>query len=101
MSTNASTAVGGAVAAQAIMIADAIKASGTIVQVEPQELLMVLELNHEPLVVRSSTKFFGVKYQYLTSYRGLAFYAKTKTQLTLPAHCQIIESKKIWVPSGH
>ena len=89
-------AAGAAAAAQ--MIAEATKASGVIVRVEPATLLGIVELNAEPLVVHARGGFFSSAHQYLTSYRGLAFFAKSKIELPLPAHCQLIEAKKIWIP---
>lgn len=87
----------GAIAAAATIV-QAIKASGVIVSVEPRDLLFLVELNNEPIAVHATTGLFTTKHQYLTSYRGLAFYTKSEVQLTLPGHCQLIEAKKIWVP---
>jgi hypothetical protein len=61
-------------AAAAAAIAQATKASGVIVRVEPDEFMKILELNDEPLVVHATGGFFKLSYQYLTSYRGLAFF---------------------------
>ena len=85
-------------ASAAAMIAHAIKASGAIVSVEPMDFLTLIERQSEPLVIKSSGGIFGPKYQYLTSYKGLAFHAKSKTHLDVPPHCEVIEARKIWIP---
>jgi len=78
-------------------IANAIKASGAIVRVEPQEFLNILSKVKEPLVVYSRAGFL-TQHKYLTSYKGLIFFAKSKEQLLIPASVEIVNAKKIWVP---
>jgi len=84
--------------AAAAAIARATRASGVIVRVEPADFMRFVNENAEPIVVHAQGGFFSVKHLYLTSYRGLAFITKTTSPLSLPAHCQIVESQKIWVP---
>lgn len=84
--------------AAAAVIAEATKASGVIVRVEPRDFLSILDLNDEPLVVHATGGFWQTNHQYLTAYRGLAFFAKTPQMLELPAHCQVVEAQKIWIP---
>jgi hypothetical protein len=85
-------------AAAAAAIAQATKASGVIVRIGPDDFLNILDQNDEPLVVHATGGFFSVKHQYLTSYRGLAFFAKSAATIPLPAHCQVVEAQKIWIP---
>lgn len=80
------------------MIAQAIKASGVIVSVEPREFKQIVARNPEPLVVASEGGFFSRSYQYLTGYRGLAFFCKSPTPIDLPNGCEVVRSKKIWIP---
>jgi hypothetical protein len=87
---------GGAAAAAAI--AQATKASGVIVRMAPIDFLSILERHAEPLVVRATGGFFTTRYEYLTSYRGLAFFTSNAAPLVLPSHCEVIEAKKIWIP---
>ncbi len=94
---SAGASAGAAAAAAAII--QATKASGVIVRVEPEWFIAIVDLNEEPLVVHAVGRiFFSTTHQYLTSYRGLAFYTKSKTELSLPAHCQVVEAQKIWMP---
>ncbi len=88
----------GAAGAAAAAIAQAIKASGAIVRVEPNDFLELLYRNEQPLVVRATGGFFSSNYQYLTSYKGLAFFTKSATPIELPPDSEIVESKKIWIP---
>jgi hypothetical protein len=79
-------------------IAEAIKASGAIVQLEPIDFARILVRTHEPLVVHATYGIFSTKHHYLTAYKGLFFYTKTPTPFPLPTNAELIESKKIWVP---
>ena len=51
-----------------------------------------------PLVVHAVGGFFTTSYQYLTSYKGLAFFAKSSAPLTLPSGTELVQAKKIWIP---
>ena len=93
---SAGTAASGAAAAHAA-IAQAIKASGAIVRIEPQEFLALLTRTDSPLVVYSPKKFLS-PHKYLTSYKGLTFFTKTKRWLELDPACEVITANTIWVP---
>jgi len=79
-------------------IVRAIRASGVVVTVLPEEFLSIVRRVPEPLVIAAQTGMFGKKYQYLTSYKGLAFFAQSPTPLMLPRSIETILAKKIWVP---
>jgi hypothetical protein len=87
---------GGAAAAA---IANAIKASGSIVHVEPQTFAQILQKVEKPLIVYAQGGLFSAKHRYLTSYKGLTFFAKTSEQINLPRGVEVIVAKKIWMPS--
>ena len=89
-------AAGGAGAAAAV--ANAIKASGAIVQVEPVDFLNILAGVESPLVVYSEAGFLR-PYKYLTSYRGLCFYAKSKEPLNIRVQVELVRARSIWMPS--
>ena len=89
---------GAAAAARAAAIAKAIKASGAIVQVEPNDFLVILSKNSKPLVVLAEGGFLKTNYQYLTGYKGLVFFAKSPTPLQLPGDIELVVAKKIWIP---
>jgi hypothetical protein len=91
-------AAGGAAAAAGAAIAQAIKASGAIVRVEPTGFSMILSKMDSPLVVYSESKFFSTKYHYLTSYKGLIFYTKSLSPLMLRPSVELIRAKNIWIP---
>lgn len=94
---SAGGAAAGAAAAAAARI-QATKASGVIVRVEPDEFFRIVGRQQEPLVVYATGGFFSTNYQYLTSYKGLAFFTKSSSPLILPASCEIIMAGAIWVP---
>ena len=85
-------------AAHAAIIANAIKASGAIVRVEPEAFAGILRKVEKPLVVYAQGGFLSTNYQYLTSYKGLTFYAKASEQIDLPKAAEVIVAKKIWIP---
>jgi hypothetical protein len=93
MATSGATA-----AAAAAAVANAIKASGTIVRVSPTNFLKILSKSDEPLVVVAEGGVFSISYQYLTSYKGLAFFTKSKEPLQLDGSAEIITADKIWIP---
>jgi hypothetical protein len=92
-----STGAAGAAAAQAA-IAQAIKASGAIVNMESSEFLNLLARVKEPLVVAATGGLIWTSYNYLFSYKGLCFYTKSSEPLDLPSNCEVIEAKGIWIP---
>jgi hypothetical protein len=92
--TNGAVAGGAAAAA----IAQAIKASGAIVRVEPADFMTILDKVENPLLVHSESKFFSKKYHYLTAYKGLMFYTKSLTPLMLRPSVELIRAKNIWIP---
>jgi hypothetical protein len=91
-----SAAAGAAIAAA---IANAIKASGTVVRVRPEDFANILSRVEKPLVIYNKGGFFATKHQYLTSYKGFAFYTKTANEIDLPKSVEIIVAQNIWIPS--
>jgi hypothetical protein len=87
-----------AAAAAAAAIAQAIKASGVIVRLEPAEFIKILGRQDEPLVVQARGGFFRSSWRYLTSYKGLAFCTESAEQLLLPGRAQIVAAASIWIP---
>ena len=86
-------------AAHAAAIVNAIKAVGTIIRVEPQEFMKVLNKSEQSLVVHGIGGFWKKKHQYLTNYRGLNFYTEAIDPLPLTYKAELIEAKTIWVPN--
>jgi len=80
-------------------IANAIKASGAIVRVEPRDFEAILRKAEVPLIVHAQGGVFTTKHSYLTAYKGLIFYTRTQTPLPLPRSAELVEARKIWVPS--
>lgn len=94
----ATGATGGATAAAAIM--QAIKASGAIVSVSPADFEALLSRVENPLVVIAEEKFLKkTTYKYLTSYKGLAFFTKSKSPLPIDSRAEVVRAKKIWIPA--
>jgi hypothetical protein len=85
-------------AAAAAAIAQAIKASGAIVRVEPQDFARFVARQEAPLVVHARGGVFRKHYQYLTSYRGFVFFTKSREPLPLPGKVELVAAGSIWVP---
>ena len=87
-----------AIAAAKATIANAIKASGAVVRVEPVDFARILGKANQPLVVYAQGGFFSTSHQYLVSYKGLAFFTKSSDQIVLPHGTELIKANKIWIP---
>lgn len=92
-------AAGGAAAAHAAAIANAVRASGAIVRVAPEEFLRIVGRMERPLVVMAGKGFLSPGHKYLTSYKGLAFYARSPEPLPLPGDTELVTANSIWIPS--
>jgi hypothetical protein len=80
-------------------IANAIKASGVVVQASPEDFKRIVARGEKPLVICATGGFFSKNYQYLTSYKGFAFFTKSKMPLDLSPKIETVVVKKIWIPS--
>ncbi len=89
---------GAEAAAYAAAIAQAIKASGAIVSVEPEAFIKLISRIEKPAVVTAPGGVFKKNFQYLTAYKGLFFFTKSPESLMLPGGTEIIAAKKIWIP---
>ena len=87
-----------AVATHHVAIVNALKASGVVVRVRPDDFLTILARIESPLVVTAQGGVLRKRYQYLTSYKGFAFVADTPTPLMLPRTVETVLAEKIWVP---
>jgi len=87
---------GGAAVAEAI--ANAIRASGVLVRVTPQDFANILRRVEKPLIVYSEGGIFSASHQYLTSYKGFAFFTKAREQIDLPKGVELVIANKIWIP---
>ncbi len=87
-----------AAAAAAEQTYQAIKASGVLVRVEPEEFRKLLARQEEPLVVCAVGGFLSTNYQYLFGHNGLVFYTKSAEQLALPAGTSTVVARSIWIP---
>lgn len=79
-------------------IANAIKSSGVVVEVEREDFLTILRQSEKPLIVHASSKILRTTHRYLTSYKGLAFYTKVSEPLDFLMSVELVEAKKIVVP---
>lgn len=85
-------------AAVAAAIAQAIRASGVLVRVSPDDFQKILRKGEHPLVIYATGGFFTTNHQYLTSYKGFAFFTKSAAEIILPSGTETIVANKIWIP---
>jgi len=92
-------AAGGAAGGAVVAAANAVKAMGGIVQLEPDDFQRFVQRIDDALVVCAETSFFGTRYQYVTGHRGLVFYSKSREPLRLGSRAEVIRAKRISMPS--
>ena len=80
------------------MIANAVKASGTVVRIEPEEFVKILKKIDAPLVIYAEGGMISTNYQYMLSYKGFAFYCKADDPIKLPRSVEVVVTEKIWIP---
>ena len=85
-------------AAAAAAIAQAVKASGVIVRVTPEDFENILSKSDKPLVICATGGFISTNYQYMTSYKGFAFFTKCPAPLMFSPKVETIVAQKIWIP---
>ena len=98
MSHIAGGIAGGAMAAAAKAIANATKASGAIVKVEPDAFQKIMAKAEAPLIVRAMGGWRTKHNQYLMAYKGLIFYTKSSSELLFPSRVEMVLAEKIWIP---
>lgn len=74
-----------------------------VIELEPDQFLLALALEAEPLVVRSSVTSFWANrhlhYRYLASVKGAEIFCESPDELALHEGSIVIEAKKIKIPS--
>ena len=75
---NVAVTGGSSAAIAAAAIAQAVKASGAIVSVEAREFVKIVSRIEKPLIVVAEYGVFKKGTTYLTSYRGLIFFTKSR-----------------------
>ncbi|HJU87770.1 MAG TPA: hypothetical protein VJ672_00160 [Gemmatimonadaceae bacterium] len=87
-----------AAAAHAAAIANAIKASGLIVRVEAGDFQAIVKRAENPLIVVAPGRIITKHYNYLTSYKGIAFHTRSKVPLVFAGKHEMVMANKIWLP---
>lgn len=96
--SSAAMGAGAGAAAQAA-IAQAIKASGAMVEIEAADFEELIRLIRDPLVLHQEPGgMFSRKHQYATSHGGFIFFARAREPIYLPRQLRPIPVKKIWTP---
>jgi len=85
----------GAGAATAAAMAQAIKASGAVVHVEPAKFLRLVQRGRELLVVPATGGIYSTKHQYLSRDKGFVFLTKTPRSFDLPGSGEVIQAGRI------
>ncbi|MCW5912756.1 MAG: hypothetical protein KIT62_16925 [Cyclobacteriaceae bacterium] len=75
-----------------------VKMNGVFVRLSPEDFQSLLNRNEGLAVITTSTSFFGITFTYVTSYKGLVFYCKTKSQLSVPGRHETIQAQSVSLP---
>ncbi len=74
-----------------------------VIELDPDQFLLALALEAEPLVVRSSVSSFWrsqhLHYRYLASVKGTEIFCESVDELALHDGSIIVEAKQIKIPS--
>jgi hypothetical protein len=90
---------GGATAAAAAAARlQALRASGTVIQVEPEVLQHIIHSQDNPIIVWSKQGLLRNRFAYMTSHRGFVFVAVSRTPLQLPLQAEVYQARWVWVP---
>ncbi len=93
-----STAGAGAAAGHYAVMANAVKAMGSIVKLSPEEFSRVLAQTGDPLVVIATGGVFNKWFKYLFNHKGLTFYCKSSDEILMPGGTTLIQAQKINIP---
>jgi hypothetical protein len=74
------------------------RVTGLLVKLEPEEFSKLLDRAKDLLVVMVESGVFSTHYDYLTSYKGLPFYTRSKDPLKLPAGAEVVNASSILLP---
>ena len=85
-------------AAHYAMESNALKACGSIISLDETEFERLLEKTAKPTVVLAVGRGMNPARKYLTSYRGLTFYCKTKKDVLIPKDAEVVRAKKMSIP---
>ena len=87
-----------AAAAHAAAVANATKASGVIVRLDAGDFQGIVRRADTPLIVVAQGGVIKKHYEYLTSYKGLAFFTRSSVPLVFAGKYETVMAKKIWIP---
>lgn len=76
----------------------ALRMNGVFIKLTPEDFQNLLNRNEGLAVVTTSTHFFGTTFTYVTSYKGLIFYCKTKSQLSVSSKHESILAQSVALP---
>ena len=79
-------------------LANAIKVTGVVVEVDADAFLAILQQSEKALVVHAPSGVLRISHKYLTSYKGLTFYTKAKDPLVFLSNAELIEAKRMTIP---
>lgn len=74
------------------------KMNGVFVKLHPDDFQNLLNRSEGLAVVTTSTTFFGTTFTYVTSYKGLVFYCKSKSQLSISSRHETILAQAVSLP---
>jgi hypothetical protein len=79
-------------------LAQAVRATGGLVRVDPADFQTLVNRIENPLVVVKEGGLFSPSIKYLTSYRGFILYTQSRQALHLPGRCEVLQASSVWLP---
>lgn len=88
-----------AAAAAAAATANAVKAAGVVVEMQPSEFSKLLNRADRPMVIAAKAGWMYRKIRYAFAYKGFVFVTVTTERIGLPSGSELVWAGKIWVPN--
>ncbi len=79
-------------------IQQALRSNGIFVELTAEDFQNLMNRSEGLVVVQATAGIFTKKLIYLTSYKGLAFYCKTRNELVVPSKHERIFAKSVSLP---
>ena len=77
---------------------NATRATGVIVHVDAGDFQALIKRAVEPMILVARGGVFKKHYQYMTTYKGLAFFTRSDRPLEFAGRHEKIMVKKLWIP---
>ena len=71
---------------------------GIVISVETDEFMRLMKQAGNALIIHQQPSWWQTYNRYLMSYRGMAFYTRSKEELSISKYAEVIAAKNFYVP---